>query len=173
MNWLKELVPMLGTVLGGPAGALVSAFGGVAASFVAEKLGLEDSTVETVNKALTAGRMTPEQIVKLKEAELEFQKFLETNKIDLEKVAAADRDSARKMQIETKSIIPGVLAIVIVGGFFAILTAMMLGKLTVDDQQSLLILLGALSAGFGSVLNFYFGSSHGSQAKSEMLARKP
>jgi hypothetical protein len=55
-------------------------------------------------------------------------------------------------------------------GFFGILTAMLLGVLRVSDQQALLILLGALSAGFGSVLNFFFGSSRSSQSKDVLLA---
>jgi hypothetical protein len=33
-----------------------------------------------------------------------------------------------------------------------------------------MILIGALSAGFGTVLNFFLGSSHGSQTKDVMLA---
>lgn len=170
MSWLKELAPLLGTVLGGPASALVSAFGGVAASFVAEKLGLEDSTVETVSKALQAGKMTPDQIVKLKEAEIEFEKFLAQNKIDLEKIAAADRADARNMQIQTRSWLPGVLAIAVTVGFFGILSWMLKGDYPKSD--ALLVMLGSLGTAWTSIIAFYFGSSHGSQAKNELLVRK-
>jgi hypothetical protein len=39
MNWLKELAPMIGTALAGP-------LGGIAASFIADKLGVEEKTVK-------------------------------------------------------------------------------------------------------------------------------
>lgn len=163
-DWLKAIAPSLGTALLGP-------LGGAAAAFLADKLGIEGKTIEAVTDVLQSGRMTPDQIASIKLAEVEFQKFLLTNKIDLVKLEVQDRQGARDMQVVTHSKIPGVLAIIIVGGFFGILIAMMLGVLHVSDQSSLLILLGALSAGFGGVLSFYFGSSHGSQNKDVLLAK--
>jgi len=164
VEWLKEIVPLIGTALGGP-------LGGAAASFVASKLGLDSNTVEAVSDVLNSGKMTPEQISNLKIAEIEFQKFLEGNKIELARLDVDNTKSAREMQSLTKSNIPGLLSIIIVTGFFTILITTMLGWLKVSDNQSLLILLGALSAGFGSVLNFYFGSSHGSQNKDVLLSQ--
>lgn len=164
MDWIKNLVPLIGTALGGP-------LGGAAASFVAEKLGLPQNTIEAVTEALNAGTLSPEQVSNLKLAELDFKKFLETNKIDILKLEVENTKSARDMQISTRSKTPDVLAIIIVTGFFAILTSMMLGILNIADNQSLLILLGALSAGFGSVLNFFYGSSSGSQQKDALLAK--
>lgn len=166
MDWIKSIAPLLGTALGGP-------LGGAAAAFISEKLGLESNSVEAVTKALNGNGLTPDQIVKIKSGEVEFKMFLETNKIDIEKLSVQNTQGARDMQGLTKSHIPGVIAVIIVTGFFAILTCMMLGWLKVSDQQSLLILLGALSAGFGAVLNFYFGSSHGSQNKDILLANAP
>jgi protein-S-isoprenylcysteine O-methyltransferase Ste14 len=116
--------------------------------------------------------MSADQIAGIKLAEIEFRRFIVQNKIDIERIDASDRDSARKMQMTTGSWVPGALALLIVLGFFGILVSMMLDMLKVNDQQSLLILLGALSAGFGAVLNYYFGSSHGSQIKSDLLAQK-
>lgn len=163
MEWLKTLAPMIGTALGGP-------LGGAAASFLADSLGIKESTIEAVSEVLNSGKMNPDQVASIRLAEIDFKKFLEQNKIKLEEIDAADRGGARTMQIATGSKIPGILAIIIVSGFFAILVAMMYGWLKVSDQQALLILLGALSAGFGAVLNFYFGSSHGSQNKDTLLA---
>jgi gas vesicle protein len=164
MNWLKELAPMIGTALGGP-------LGGIAAGFIADKLGVEEKTVKAVSDVLNSGKMTADQIASLKVAEIEFQKFLKQADIDLERINAADRDSARNMQVQTRSMIPGALAMLITSGFFGILVGMMLGLLNVSDQQSLLILLGALATAWGGVVNFYFGSSHGSQNKDALLAQ--
>lgn len=164
MHWLKELAPLIGTALGGP-------LGGAAAAFIADKLGIEEKTVEAVSNVLNSGKMSADQIAALKLAEIDFQKFLEQNKIDLERIDQADRASARSMQMSTQSVIPGSLAVLITCGFFGILIGMMLGKLNVSDQQALLILLGALASSWGAIVNFYYGSSHGSQIKSELLAK--
>ena len=163
MDWLKILVPSLGTALGGPLGA-------AAATFIADKLGLTSSTVEAVTEALSGTGLTPDQLSSLKLAEVDFKKFLETNKIDLAKLDVANTQGAREMRIATNSNTPDILAGIVVVGFFTILILLMMGLLHVSDQQSLLILLGSLSAGFGAVLNFFFGSSRGSQNKDALIA---
>jgi len=163
MDWLKTLAPMLGTALAGP-------LGGAAAAFLADKLGLEAKTVKAVTDAITSGQLTPEQITGIKLAEIEFEKFLKTHEIDLARLDVDNTKSARDMQTATRSRTPDVLAGLIVLGFFGILITMMLGYLNVSDQQALLMLLGALAAAFGAVINFFFGSSHGSQAKDRLLA---
>jgi hypothetical protein len=76
------------------------------------------------------------------------------------------------MQVATRSYIPGTLAVVITIGYLGILVGMMLGTLKVNDNQALLILVGALATGFGTVLNFFLGSSAGSQKKDDALAKR-
>jgi len=163
MDFLKSLAPLLGTALGGP-------FGGLAASFLADKLGVESKTVDAVTKALTAGQMSPDQVVQIKLAEIEFQKFTEANGITLEQLSVQNTQGARDMQIATKSWVPAALAIIITVGYLGILLGMMTGDLKVSDNQALLILIGALATGFGTVLNFFLGSSHSSQSKDRLLA---
>jgi gas vesicle protein len=163
MDWLKSIAPMLGTALGGPFGAL-------AASFLADKLGVETKTVDAVTKALSDGKMSPDMIVQIKLAEIDFQKFTEANNITLEQLSVQNTQGARDMQIATRSWVPAALALVIVTGYLGILIGMMLGYLTVSDNQALLILIGALATGFGTVLNFFMGSSHSSQTKDVLLA---
>lgn len=154
---------MLGTALGGP-------LGGAAAAFIADKLGVEGKTIEAVSEVLNSGKLSPEQIAGVKMAEIDFNRFLEQNKIDLAKLDVANTQGARDMQVAVRSHTPDILAIIIVSGFFGILSMMLLGVLKVSDQQALLILLGSLAAGFGAVLNFYYGSSRGSQNKDVLLA---
>lgn len=163
MDWLKQLAPLIGTALGGP-------LGGAAAAFIADKLGLQGKTIEAVSEVLNSGKLSPEQISSIKLAEIEFEKFLAANKIDLAKLDVQNTQGARDMQIATRSHIPGVLAVTITVGYLGILVGMMLGALKVSDNQALLILIGALATGFGTVLNFFLGSSHGSQRKDVMLA---
>lgn len=62
------------------------------------------------------------------------------------------------------------LATTIVVGFFAVLLAMLTRQIN-PETQGALILVGALAAAFGAVWQYYFGSSAGSQAKTELLAK--
>lgn len=162
MDWIKTLVPLLGTALGTP-------LGGVAVSYIASKLNLGDSTVDKVTNLLKQGELSPEQIVALKEAELNFSKFLEDNKIKLEELAVNDRNSARQMQITVKSITPSVLTYLITVGFFGVLAALMSGAAT--NTEPLLIMLGSLSTAWIAAITYWFGSTNGSQMKTDLLAK--
>jgi len=160
---LKTLAPMIGTALGGP-------LGGAAAAFIADKLGLEAKTVEAVTEVLNSGKMTPEQIAQIKLAEIEFQKFLKQNAIDLEKVHAEDRGSARAMLAAVRSKVPAWLSFIVTLGYFGILGGMMTNTLEIKDSQALLLMLGSLSTAWGMVMAFWFGTTHGSAQKNELLA---
>jgi hypothetical protein len=46
---------------------------------------------------------------------------------------------------------------------------MLRGELKTGDSQALLLMLGALSAAFGSILQYWFGSSSGSAKKDETI----
>lgn len=65
-DFISKALPWIGTALGGPLG------GGVA-TFVANALGLSDSTQATVKDTLTNMLGNPEQVAKLKEIELSYQ----------------------------------------------------------------------------------------------------
>ena len=162
-DWLKTIAPMVGTALGGP-------LGGAAAAFIADKLGIESKTVEAVSKVLNDGKLTPEQIVSVKQAEVEFQKFLESNKIKLEEIAAADRGGARDMLKTTRSYVPATLTFGITIGYFVVLIGMMLKMFEVADSQVMLIMLGQLGTAWGVTIAFWFGTTSGSKDKTEMLA---
>jgi hypothetical protein len=163
MDWLKTLVPLLGTALGGP-------LGGAAASFIADKLGIESSTIEAVTDVLNSGKLSPDQLSNLKLAELDFKKFLEQNKIDLARMDMENTVSARTMQTTTHSTTPAVMSYVITAGFFGILAFMMSDAYVASEP--LLVMLGSLGTAWVAVVNFWFGSSHGSVQKSEMLANQ-
>lgn len=161
---LKSLAPLLGNALAGP-------FGGIAASFIADKLGLESQTIEAVGDVLSNGKITPEQLSAIKLAEIDFKKFMADHDIKLEQLSVQNTQGARDMQVATKSWVPSALAMVITLGYLGILIGLMLGVLTVADNQVLLILVGALASAFGTVLNFFLGSSRSSNEKTALLAR--
>lgn len=74
------------------------------------------------------------------------------------------------MQIATKSMLVPALAIIIVSAFISVVIAT-LGGYAVVDSVLAGTLIGYLSAKAEQVVNFYFGSSAGSQAKTELLAK--
>lgn len=163
MDWLKTLLPTLGTALGGP-------IGGIAASFIADKLGVQEKTVKAVTEALSTGSLTPDQLSQLKLAEIEFQKYLKDNNIKLEEIAAADRGSARDMLKSTRSYVPATLTFGITAGYFVVLIGMMMKWFEVSDSQVMLIMLGQLGTAWGVTIAFWFGTTSGSKDKTEMLA---
>lgn len=157
MDWLAQLAPTIVTCLGGP-------LAGMATGLIAKMLGIDESKVqETIN----SGKLTADQVASLQQAEIELKKQAQSMGLDFEKIATADKQSARSMQISTKSIVPPLLALLITAGFFGILYALMMGY--AKESNQLMIMLGALGTSWTGVVAFYFGSSNSSQNKDEML----
>lgn len=162
MEWLKTLAPLIGTALGGP-------LGGAAASFIADKLGIESKTIEAVTEVLNSGKLSPEQLASIKLAEIDFQKFLKEHDIKLEEISAADRNSAREMNKVTQSKVPAILTMLITFGFFGVL-GWMIYQPVAADNSALLIMLGQLGTAWGVACAFWFGTTRGSENKNQLLA---
>lgn len=167
MDWkaaIGKIAPILGTALGGP-------LGGAAVSAISSALGLSESTEEAIKSSLQG--MTPEQAAALKRADQQFalEQMKEVNRAaeEAERIAAQDRDSARKREAEVKDKTPRNLAYVVSAGFFGVLVSMMFIEPPVGVKEALLIMLGALSAAWTGVIAYYFGSSAGSARKTEIL----
>lgn len=161
-NLLRGIVPTLAAAAGGPLAA-------TAASFIAAKLGLESKTIEAVADVLNSGKLTPEQITSIKQAEVEFQKFLKNSDIKLEEIAAGDRDSAREAFKITRSNMPAVLTCILGTGFFVVLGAMFVFP-EVKESTPLMIMLGVLGSEFSGSCKFWFGTTSNSKDKTAMLA---
>jgi hypothetical protein len=154
---LKGVAPVLATAIAGPAG-------GAAVGWLADKLGVDDATVEGVTAALAGN---PDLTLKLKELDLEYAKL-----------EAADRDSARKAYAEVatsehatkldKIVVP-VLALGVVGLAFTLIGVLMFVNTPTDQQQIIIFALGFITSAAGQVLSFYFGSSQGSKDKTEEI----
>lgn len=171
-NWretLGKLAPTAATLLGGP-------FAGLAIGAISNALGLNPTAttdpVLAIQNALIHGQLTGEQIVALKEAELDVQKHLADNGIKLEEIAAEDRNSARNREIQIRDNTPKVLAYLLTLGFFGTLTFMMTGEIPATGHDVLLIMVGSLGTAWTGMIAYYFGSSAGSKAKTDLLAPK-
>ena len=153
MDWIKSILPTIGTLLGGP-------LGGVAVGAVGKALGMSDATSDKVQKMLSSGTLNADQMAALQSAELELKARMAELGIDAEKLAQADRESARSMQKTTGSWVPSALACVVTVGYFGILLGLMTGDLKLWDNSAMTLLLGALTSAWGSIVAFFYGASH-------------
>lgn len=167
MDW-KALV---GTVAPGIATALGGPLAGLAVSALTNALGLPSGSTED-DVAATMKTATPDQLLALKKADQDFAVRMEELGIDLEKVNAADRDSARRMQTETRSRMPAFIALMSLAGFFGILLCMIFVTLPATAEAPLNIMLGVLGTLVVGISNFFYGSSSGSARKTEMLHKR-
>jgi hypothetical protein len=176
MDWndikgiVGSLAPTIATALGGPlAGSAVAALGAV---FGLKDEGTFKDRQESIVAALSGA--TPDQLLALKKADQDYavrmQELGFKNIEELEKLAAGDRDSARKREIEVKDNTPKVLAYALVLGFFSVLGFMLFANVPTGSRDLLNIMLGMLGTSFVSVTAYYFGSSSGSAEKTRLLA---
>lgn len=176
---IKKLIgtsaPVIGTLLGGPAGGAV---GGL----ISKVLGV-DNTPEAIELALMNN---PDALLKIKEletskelailqAELEHKRIdvgsvIDNRKLDNEKdqMFLSDKQSARSRQVDSEKatgkvdVALYVIAGVIVVAFFVSILALIF--ITLDKQSGtyelLLMLFGALTTKFGTVVDYFFGASN-------------
>jgi hypothetical protein len=75
------------------------------------------------------------------------------------------------MQISTKSMTAPFLALFVTLGFFGVLAVMMFYPLPAAAHDALMLMLGSLGTAWTGVIAYYFGSSAGSDRKTELLAQ--
>jgi hypothetical protein len=162
MDWLKQIAPTIATAMGGP-------LAGMAVSAISKAIGVDP---DKVGDLISNNKLSAEQIAQVKIAEIELQKQAQELGLNFEKLEVEDRKSARDMQATTRSIVPPALAAIITVGFFGILGMMLFGKVD-GSNPTILMMLGSLSTAWTGIIAYYFGSSAGSQAKTDLLSKAP
>jgi len=181
MNWsdvgniIGRAAPVVGTLLGGPAGAAVGAL-------VSSALGVQNDP-ESVNAALASN---PDAIVRIQElqtnAKVQLQQLAvtaENNRLQAEAsqyaAEAADRDSARKLAAaQPRDIIrPTITILVLCGALFMVL-AVFLGwssEMLKDPVASLTVgtMIGVFFGELKQVMGFYFGMTKESQKQNAIV----
>ena len=171
MDLLKQFGPLLGQIAPTIATALGGPLAGIAVKTLSSVLfGHENGSEEEISAAMA--NASPDQLAALKKIDADFKAHMKELDIDLERIAAGDRDSARQMQRDTRDWVPKVLAVVITLGFFGILIWMLLNGMPKTGTEALLMMLGALGTAWTGVVNFYYGSSAGSKAKTDALTAR-
>jgi hypothetical protein len=171
MGLLSELGPLLGQVAPTIATALGGPLAGMAVKTLSNVLlGHDGGSEEEVTTALQSA--SPDQLAALKKIDADFKAHMKELDIDLERIAAGDRDSARQMQAATKDWTPKFLAFFITFGFFGALVFIMVFGIPKTGTEVLLMMLGSLSTSWTGVCQFYYGSSAGSKQKTDALTSK-
>ena len=174
--WVSKLAPMLGAAIGGP-------LGGAAGSLIGDALGIKDASADSIQQAIKSGTLDADHILALKTAEQAFSLQMAQMQInsvkDLEALAVDDRKSAREREIRTgDSWTPRILAAFVViswitiNGFLVKHSMIVPGagtNLDANMEPMLMRVLGTLDAAISFVLAYYFGSSAGSDRKTEIM----
>ena len=168
---MKKAFPFLSAAasLGGPVGSL-------AAALVGKAIGVDKppaGTADGIGNAIASAFADPTQRAALIQAEQDFQVQMTQlgykSAQDILDTAAADRANARNREVQVKDWMPKVLGCGIVGGFLCSVFLILTGHGKADSVLAG-TLIGYLSAKAELVASYYFGSSAGSDRKTELLA---
>jgi len=167
---LKKLVsavaPFLGGLIGGPIGSRA----GVVLSELLFGKDAKGKSDEEIEKALASA--PPDILLKLKEIDSKERQQYAILGLDEKKIAALDRDSARKREIEVKDSVPAILAVLLTIGFFAILFYLIKFPIEPSSKDLIEIMTGSLGAAWLAAIMYYFGSSHGSLVQTRVMGKK-
>jgi hypothetical protein len=165
MDWMTTLKQLAPTV----ASAILGPLGGIAVAAIGSVLGVSDATQDKIAEVIKNGQLTPEQIGEIKKLEMQYQENERERGFKYAELEFKDRDSARAREVGTKDNTNKILAFVVIGAFLAMVGATLLGYAKVESVLAG-TLVGYLSAKAEQVLAYYFGSSSGSKAKTDLLA---
>jgi len=167
MDWKSVINTVAPTV----ASALLGPLGGVAVSAIGSILGIDKPTQDSIAKAITSGQMTPEQVSKLRELELQYQEQERERGFKYAELQFKDTADARAMMVQTKAVTPAILTWIVVVLVLGFEGALLFGAMPLVDGVILGRIMGTLDAALMLVLGFWCGSSHGSTVKSEQIER--
>lgn len=155
------------TGVGAPVGAAVAAVG-----MLAKAYGLPETSSH--DEVLAAVQSTTDPDIKLKLIQVNNDFILKQKDQELQelRIALDDVRSARQREIDTKDNTNKILAYVIIGAFVCVIAGTLAGYAKIDSVLAG-TLIGYLSAKAEQVLTYYFGTTKGSEHKTELLARAP
>ena len=149
---IQNVAPTIATALLGPvAGMAVKALSSAL-------LGHEGGSEDDITNALA--NATPDQITALKKIDADFKVQMKKLDIDLVKIAADDRASARDMAANTHSYTPSVLSYVTVVCWAIIQYYLFTHIIDPSMRELIARVLGTLDGALMLVLSFWFGSSN-------------
>lgn len=166
MDWLKQIAPTAATLLGGP-------LAGMAVDAIGKALGISDATKDQVKGILTSGTVNAEQMAAIKQAEADLVLKVKQLDIDMEKIHAGDRASARDMAAKTGDVWTPRIIAMMVFIVWGVVQYHVFTSVIPDGMRELVArMLGTLDAVLMAVVYYYYGSSSGSAAKTAAMTEK-
>lgn len=162
LSFLKQALPTIATALGGP-------LAGIAAGFIADKLGVSDKTIANVSDVINKATQSPETMLQLKQLDAELAKYFAQLEVDVFKAEVADRDSARSREVQLKDNTPKILAYGITAGFFGAFGYLIRYGFPEGNEAIITYMLGSLGTGWTTIMAYYFGSTKGSSDKTAVM----
>lgn len=163
---LATVAPLLGTALGGPLGT-------AAGALVASALGTKPGDVAAANAALLTA--TPDQLIKLKEGNEAFKLQMAQLGVTEDQLQFADVQSARTMEISTKSLTPTILSYGILGASVCAFLGIIFGLVHIPADIATAGIFGSaltyLTMESKAILGYWFGTTQDSGKKSDALAQ--
>lgn len=175
-NSVGQFAPLVGTILGGPAGGAIG-------SLVATALNVENNP-EAIYKAI---QTDPNVSVKLKELQIQNEAMLNEHiqkmasiELEYERTRVEERKSAHEREVNLVKAGASnqeqvILAFIGVGSFFFLVAHIVVNGLPQMDKETAFIvgsLIGSASMIAKDIYGYYFGSSKGSKDKTMHLATK-
>lgn len=168
----RSLAPVAASFFGTP-------LAGMAVTSVLDRwLGEDGKPLDPKNVERALAALTPEQALALQKADQEFALRMQELGIkaeelehEAERIAGADRASAREREVKTADWTPRVLAALIVLGYAVVQWWLLAHVIAPEMREIVMRSLGVLDAALGMCLTYYFGSSSGSREKTETMAR--
>ena len=149
---ISSVAPTIASALGGPvAGMAVKALSGAL-------FGHEEGSKDDIMAALS--NPTGDQLAALKKIDADFKVQMKSLDIDLERIAASDRDSARNMAILTHDLTPRILALAVVVAWVVVQWFLLHNVIEPEMRELIARVLGTLDGALMLVLSYYFGSAH-------------
>ena len=169
MDWKKTvtaIAPAIGRAIGVASPVAGLAFQAVSSALLGKPDGSEDELAAAVAGA------TPDDLYKLRTADQQFERDMAKLGVDLESIAQADRDSARRREVALGGYSNQVLAATLIIGFFVVIWAIFTDASLLTGEASILVgvIFGQLSGKVDQVVSYFYGSSSGSKQKTELLA---
>jgi len=160
---LKKLAPTAATLIAGP-------LAGMAVKAIGDAIGMDEPTQEKIERALTNGQLSGDQVVAMRQADDALKVKLAELGIRAEELIVEDRKSAREREVRIGGVTVPALAWIIVMGFLAMAWGILFGNVKAESVIAGTI-IGYVSAKCEQVLSYYFGSSRGSDEKNGVISK--
>ena len=165
-NFLSAVAPTIASVLLGP-------FGGIAVAGLGKILGIDTATQADITKAITNGKITPDQLADIQKLEMQFKNDEDERGFKYSELAFKDRDSARTSNVSggTQKMLFW-LSLVLLCSCLG-MEGFVLFKGYPENIPEIIVgrVLGLADAVVMMVMSYWYGTTNGSQRKDIMLAQ--